>query len=284
MEPEWRILEKGEIIQPGDEVDACNDGWRDKTRWVPAMNIGEPACDPSFPSHRTYRRQVPPPALLRSLQETPEEWPEDSQSKPLFDPKLIEQAIDAAPQPDQEVVRVEDASTTVYWPPKNPYRYRSGFPPPIAENEELLLFVGGPWDGQWRPVTRHGMGQLIWNVQVPTSLPLRYSCDKAAAPICRYIEVFPGIMRDSELSGPITKDAQRLLQEKYSDATWREPTPADDDSYCYLQVLPKAYPPMKIVRRRKQGDGVLRWYYEHLGSDWELHGLICRCWRPGELK
>jgi hypothetical protein len=52
----YRMLKKGEIIQAGDEVDACADGWRDDPVWKPARCIGEPAPDPSYPSHRVYRR------------------------------------------------------------------------------------------------------------------------------------------------------------------------------------------------------------------------------------
>ena len=52
----YRRLNKGEIIQAGDEVDACNDGWRDEPDWQPAKCIGQPAPDPQYPSHRVYRR------------------------------------------------------------------------------------------------------------------------------------------------------------------------------------------------------------------------------------
>jgi len=55
---EYRRLEAGEIIQEGDEVDACRDGWRDDPVWVPAKCIGERAPDPRYPAHRTYRRPV----------------------------------------------------------------------------------------------------------------------------------------------------------------------------------------------------------------------------------
>lgn len=54
----YRILEKGEIIQSGDEFDACVDAWRDNPVWVPAPQhmIGTPASDPAFVSHAIYRR------------------------------------------------------------------------------------------------------------------------------------------------------------------------------------------------------------------------------------
>ena len=54
----YRILNKGEIIHFGDEVDACTDGWRDEPNWQPAQCIGHPAPDPQYPSHRVYRREV----------------------------------------------------------------------------------------------------------------------------------------------------------------------------------------------------------------------------------
>jgi hypothetical protein len=56
----YRILEKGEIIQAGDEVDACVDAWRDDPVWVPAPQhtIGTPASDPAFVSHAIYRRPL----------------------------------------------------------------------------------------------------------------------------------------------------------------------------------------------------------------------------------
>ena len=63
--PEDRIaggyyyLGKGDIIQEGDEIDSCNDAWRDDAIWVEAKHcIGEPAPDPRFVSHRQYRRKL----------------------------------------------------------------------------------------------------------------------------------------------------------------------------------------------------------------------------------
>lgn len=55
---DYRILKKGEIIQKGDETDRCADPWRDDPAWEPAGNIGQPAPDPQYPSHRIYRRKV----------------------------------------------------------------------------------------------------------------------------------------------------------------------------------------------------------------------------------
>jgi hypothetical protein len=54
----YHYLEEGEIIQKGDEVAFCNDGWRDDPKWMKATCIGDPAPDPRFFSHRTYRRKV----------------------------------------------------------------------------------------------------------------------------------------------------------------------------------------------------------------------------------
>lgn len=55
---EYRILEKGEIIQEGDEIDSSPDGWRDDPAWKPANCVGDPAPNPQYPSHRIYRRKV----------------------------------------------------------------------------------------------------------------------------------------------------------------------------------------------------------------------------------
>ncbi|GAB1084976.1 hypothetical protein M2H09_20900, partial [Vibrio vulnificus] len=57
---EWRVLNEGEVIKEGDYVDVTNDGWRDNPEWKLATCIGEQAPDPSYPSHRTYRRIVDP--------------------------------------------------------------------------------------------------------------------------------------------------------------------------------------------------------------------------------
>ena len=61
----WRIkmkyyyLKKGDIIKGGDEIDACNDAWRDEPKWKKAKTcIGEPAPDPQYISHRNYRRKI----------------------------------------------------------------------------------------------------------------------------------------------------------------------------------------------------------------------------------
>jgi len=52
-------LKTGDIIKAGDQVDACNDGWRDEPKWEEVKRcIGEPAPNPIYPSHRTYRRFI----------------------------------------------------------------------------------------------------------------------------------------------------------------------------------------------------------------------------------
>lgn len=53
-ELKWRRLEFGEIIQAGDEIDRCSDPWRDPPKWesVHPNDIGQPAPDPQYPSHR----------------------------------------------------------------------------------------------------------------------------------------------------------------------------------------------------------------------------------------
>lgn len=57
----YRGLEKGEIIQKGDEKDACVNPWKDKPKWVnAASDIGEQAPDPKYPAHTRYRRPVYP--------------------------------------------------------------------------------------------------------------------------------------------------------------------------------------------------------------------------------
>ena len=57
----YYYLKKGEEILSGDEVDMCNDGWRDDPMWIPAKNVGEKAVDPQFISHRKYRRKLTTP-------------------------------------------------------------------------------------------------------------------------------------------------------------------------------------------------------------------------------
>lgn len=58
MDDNYRILEEGEIIKEGDEIDAGL-AWNDPVRWVPAgITVGKPAPNPHYPSHRIYRRRI----------------------------------------------------------------------------------------------------------------------------------------------------------------------------------------------------------------------------------
>ena len=63
MSSEYRILKKGEIIQEGDEWDACRDGWRDEPIWKAVTkdfpSIGKPAPDPRYPAHTIFRTKRP---------------------------------------------------------------------------------------------------------------------------------------------------------------------------------------------------------------------------------
>lgn len=56
MEKLYRYLEKDEITQEGDEVDSCNDPWRDDPVWKPVREVGTKVPDPQYPAHRIYRR------------------------------------------------------------------------------------------------------------------------------------------------------------------------------------------------------------------------------------
>ena len=57
---DYRILQFGETIKHGDEIDSCRDGWRDNQKWEPAPEhmIGKKASDPAYPSHSKYRRKL----------------------------------------------------------------------------------------------------------------------------------------------------------------------------------------------------------------------------------
>jgi len=60
MGEKYRRLEKGEIIQEGDEFDNCANPWHDEPKWIPVneQSIGTPASDPNFVAHCKYRRKV----------------------------------------------------------------------------------------------------------------------------------------------------------------------------------------------------------------------------------
>jgi len=57
-EPKHHYLTAGEIVQEGDEVDACYNPMTDDPVWKRALCIGQPAPDPQFPAHRVYRRLI----------------------------------------------------------------------------------------------------------------------------------------------------------------------------------------------------------------------------------
>jgi len=55
----YYYLKEGDIIKEGDEVDGCNDGWRDSAEWETAKHrIGKPAPSPLYPAHSKYRRKI----------------------------------------------------------------------------------------------------------------------------------------------------------------------------------------------------------------------------------
>lgn len=54
----YYYLKKGEIVQPGDEVE-MSAKYNDDTKWVSAVNsIGTPAPDPQYMAHRVFRRRI----------------------------------------------------------------------------------------------------------------------------------------------------------------------------------------------------------------------------------
>jgi hypothetical protein len=59
MSDEWRVLEAGEIIQEGDERDACVNPMKDDAVWerVPPNDIGKPAPT-HYLAHTVYRRRA----------------------------------------------------------------------------------------------------------------------------------------------------------------------------------------------------------------------------------
>ena len=54
----YYYLKEGDIIREGDEVDICNDGYRDDPKWVKTGCAGEKAPNPNYISHRQYRRKL----------------------------------------------------------------------------------------------------------------------------------------------------------------------------------------------------------------------------------
>jgi len=54
----YYYLKEGEIVQEGDECEVSAN-WNDPPKWVPAgRTVGTPAPDPSYISHRKYRRLI----------------------------------------------------------------------------------------------------------------------------------------------------------------------------------------------------------------------------------
>jgi len=56
----YRLLKEGERVRESDEVDSCNDGWRDPPKWVSVSkhSVGTAAPNPNYPSHRRFRRRI----------------------------------------------------------------------------------------------------------------------------------------------------------------------------------------------------------------------------------
>ena len=54
---EYRILQEGEIIQEGDEVD-ISQHLNEEPVWVKTTCAGQTAPNPLYPAHRVYRRRV----------------------------------------------------------------------------------------------------------------------------------------------------------------------------------------------------------------------------------
>ena len=55
---EYRILQDGEIIQDGDEVD-ISQHLNEEPVWVKTTCAGQKAPNPLYPAHRVYRRPTP---------------------------------------------------------------------------------------------------------------------------------------------------------------------------------------------------------------------------------
>lgn len=55
--PEYRFLERGEIIEDTDEVNGAPHSWREAPVWVPTSCGGLEAPDPRYLAHRKYRRR-----------------------------------------------------------------------------------------------------------------------------------------------------------------------------------------------------------------------------------
>lgn len=56
----YRQLEKGEIVQATDEMDFCNNEWRDPADWrtVNPQSVGRAASDTLKLAHAKFRRRI----------------------------------------------------------------------------------------------------------------------------------------------------------------------------------------------------------------------------------
>lgn len=55
---QYYYLKKGDVIQENDEVDVSNEFNKPSPCWIKTICIGHKAPDPSFNSHRKYRRKI----------------------------------------------------------------------------------------------------------------------------------------------------------------------------------------------------------------------------------
>jgi hypothetical protein len=55
----YRNLQKDEIVQAGDEMDASNT-WKDPIKWIQVgpETIGRVVSDPQYPAHQRFRRPL----------------------------------------------------------------------------------------------------------------------------------------------------------------------------------------------------------------------------------
>ena len=87
---QYRRLEKGEIIQKGDQCDQCVNPWKDKPKWEDVVgDIGESAPDPAFPSHRQYRRPIYPSGYEVMLEAMRRSTKPSTRSKTIDTPALV---------------------------------------------------------------------------------------------------------------------------------------------------------------------------------------------------
>lgn len=60
----YRMLEEGEIVQRGDEIQLDDGSWD-----LAVRSIGKPAPDPSYTSHRVFRRALAKASAPNPIQE-----------------------------------------------------------------------------------------------------------------------------------------------------------------------------------------------------------------------